>query len=103
METVILQPPEQHWVCPNCTLTQVTHLAEPHTRFHSCAGLKGLTAPMIPEGVNCKVEANEREDYLGTDLPQYDGDGVPMMSVTTTRDDGTDCTVLAPTVRARFG
>lgn len=69
--------------------------------MHACRGLKGLTAPMVPAGVNCKVEALEREDYEGNDLAQYDGDGKAIMSVVTTRDDGQDCAVLAPTATAR--
>lgn len=92
--------PETRWVCPNCTLTAVTQQAEPHTRFHACTGMKGIAAPMVPVGVTCKVEAHEREDYVGDDDVQTDGDGRPIMSVVTTRDDGTDCVVFPPTVRA---
>lgn len=89
---------EQHWTCPNCLLTEVTHEARPHTRYHACRGLRGLTAPMIPEGVKCKVEAMERQDYIGPEMVQKDGEGRPIMSIVTTRDDGsTDCAVLAPT------
>jgi len=87
--------PESHWVCPNCDLTQITHEAEPHTRFHACPGLRGLTAPMIKEDVRCKVEAVEREDYTRGDAVQTDDEGRPIMSVITTREDGQDCTVLA--------
>lgn len=99
---MVLLQPTQHWVCPNCDLTDITHEARPHSRMHSCRGLKGLTAPMVPEGTACKVEAREREDYVGSDLPQYDGDGRPIMSVVTTRDDGQDCTVLASTATGGF-
>lgn len=88
--------PEQRWVCPNCTAADVTHESAPHTRFHSCRGLKGLTAPMIPDGVRCKVEAVDREDYVGREDVQTDGEGRPVMAVRTTRDDGTDVAVLAP-------
>ena len=93
---MVLQPPEQHWECPNCDLTDVTHESQPHTRFHACRGLLGLTAPMVPAGTRCKVEAVERGDYVGRELVQYDGEGRPVMAVVTTRDDGTDCAVLAP-------
>jgi len=96
---MILQP-EQRWTCPNCTHTDVTHEANPHTRFHACAGVKGLTAPMVPAGTKCKVEAREREDYIAGELVQTDGDGRPVMSLITTRDDGQDCTVFAPTATA---
>jgi hypothetical protein len=95
----ILQP-EQHWVCPNCTFTDVTHEADPHTRFHTCGGLKGLTAPMLQEGTAGHVFAVEREDYVGRELVTYDGDDRPIMSVITTRDDGQDCAVMAPCARA---
>src|ERR1700759_3319982 len=98
MNVPLLSAPEHHWVCPNCTLTDVTYETQPHTRFHDCPGLKMLSAPFVEEHVKAKVEARPREDYVGTDLPQYDGDGVPIMSVVTTREDGEDCAVLAPTV-----
>lgn len=81
---------EQHWECPNCQLKQVTHESEPHTRYHACRGLKGLTAPMVPEGSDCKVEAKVREDYIGKDTPTLDGEGNPIMSVETTRADGSN-------------
>jgi hypothetical protein len=88
---------ERRWECPNCELTDVTHEAIPHTRFHNCPGLAGLTAPMVPAGTRCKVEAVERGDYVRDQLVQTDGDGRPVMSVVTTRDDGTDAAVFAPT------
>jgi hypothetical protein len=92
----LLLRPEQQWECPNCDLRQVTHEAQPHSRFHACRGLRGLTAPMVPAGTACKVEAVERGDWVGSEHPQTDGDGRPVMSVVTTRDDGQDCAVLAP-------
>ncbi len=101
--TVLLDVPEQRWVCPNCSFTDVTHLSGVLTHMHPCAGLKGLSAPMVEEGTNAKVEAVEREDYVGKDSPQYDGDGVPIMAVVTTRDDGQDCAVLASTIQMRIG
>lgn len=87
---------EHRWVCPNCNLTDVTHEARPHTRFHTCRGLKGLTAPMVPVGTRCKVEAVEREDYIGREMVQVDGEGRPIMRVETTREEGNDVAVLAP-------
>ncbi len=56
---------------------------------------------MVPEGTNCKMEAHERDDYIGDEVVQTDGDGRPIMNVTTTRDDGIDCTVYAGTAVAR--
>lgn len=93
---------EQHWECPNCELKQVTHESEPHTRFHNCRGLKGLTAPMTPEGTRCKVEAVGREDYVGKENVQYDGEGKPVMAIATTRDEGNDVAVLAPCAGAEM-
>lgn len=90
----------QLWRCPNCRLEDVTTEARPHTRFHRCLALHGLTAPMLPAGTKCKVEAREREDYIGDDRVRLDNRGRPIMSVVTTRDDGQDCIVFAPTARA---
>lgn len=102
---LLLRPPERRWECPNCEHTDRTFEAEPHSRFHFCRGLRGLTAPMVPAGTRCKVEAHERGDYVGDELVQVDGAGRPVMSVVTTRDDGTDCAVFAPcaTASLRFG
>jgi hypothetical protein len=96
MLAVPLLTPEQHWSCPNCPQTSVTHEQAPHTRFHACHGLAGLTAPMVPDGTRCKIEAVERQDYIAGDLVQLDGNGRPVMSVVTTRSDGQDCAVFAP-------
>lgn len=93
---------ETKWECPNCTTTAVTRRADIHTEFHDCPGMKGLTAPMVPKGTRCKVEAHEREDFIGDELVRLDGDGRPIMNLITTRDDGQDCTVFAPTATA-FG
>ena len=92
---------EQRWECPNCTATDVTHEAQPHTRFHACAGLRGLTAPMVRAGTSCKVEAVERKDYVGRELVTVDGEGRPIMAVVTTRDDGQDAAVFAPCAQVR--
>lgn len=88
---------EHRWECPNCTHTDVTNEALPHSRFHPCRGLRGLTAPMIPAGTKAKIEAHDRDDYVNGEHVQTDVDGRPIMSVTTTRDDGEDCLVFAPT------
>lgn len=97
MRIPLLAVPEKRWSCPNCDFTDVTRQTGPHTRFHACAGLKGLTAPMVPAGQRCKVVAHEREDYVGGEDVQVDADGTPIMNVTVTRDDGTDVAVYAPT------
>lgn len=96
MPTIPILQPEQRWECPNCTSTEVTHESQPHSRFHACRGLKGLTAPMVPAGTKCKVEALVREDYVGREDITYDGDNRPVMAVQTTREDGNDVAVFAP-------
>jgi len=55
---------------------------------------------MVQAGVKAKVEAFVREDYIGRDIVALDDSGRPIMSVVTTRDDGTDCAVFAPTATA---
>lgn len=82
--------PEQHWVCPNCAQTDVTHEAKPHSRMHTCRGLGGLTAPMVPAGADVKVEAAVREDFVGDAVVTYDGEGRPVQAVVTTRADGSN-------------
>ena len=99
--TLILDP-TRHWYCPNCPAEETTHEAAPHTRFHTCPGLRGLTAPMLPVGTKAKVEVVEREDYVGTERVQLDPErGRPVMAVVTTRDDGQDVAVFASTATAR--
>ena len=93
---VPLLRPEHRWACPNCDETSVTHESSPHTRFHACRGLRGITAPMVPDGTKAKVVAHERQDYIGGEDVQYDGERRPIMSVVTTRDEGQDCAVFAP-------
>ena len=67
-----------------------------HTEFHHCRGLAGLWAPMVPAGTRAEHRVNEREDYIGRDLPQTH-QGRPLLSLTTVREDGQDCTIYAPT------
>lgn len=96
---VLLSPPEHRWECPRCDLTEVTRESRAHTRFHPCRGMAGLTAPMVPAGTCCKMEARLREDYLGGEAVTVDGEGRPVMAVEVTRDDGTDVAVFAPMAR----
>jgi hypothetical protein len=55
---------------------------------------------MVPAGTKCKVEAIEREDFVGDETVTTDGEGRPVMSVVTTRDHGQDCVVFAPCATA---
>lgn len=93
----------KHWVCPNCPAEDVTREAQPHTRYHSCPGLHNISAPMIPKGVGASVTAVVREDYIGSENPLIDGKGRPIMAVVTTRDDGQDVAVMAPTAKGKAG
>jgi hypothetical protein len=85
------------WECPNCDVTDVTRGPVPN-RFHTCAGLHMLTAPLVP-GTSCKVEAEERADYLRGEVQAAGDDGRPSMAVRTTRDDGEDLAVNAGLAR----
>lgn len=93
---------ERRWECPNCDHTAVTRplgnvaVGQVTTEFHNCRGMAGLSTPMVPAGTKAKVEAREREDYINGEIVTLDGEGRPVMSVVTTRDDGQDCTVYAP-------
>jgi len=91
----------KHWLCPNCPAEAITYDAK--LPMHQCGGLVGLMTPLVLEGQRCKIEAIEREDYIGKELVQTDANGRPVMSVVTTRDDGQDCTVYAPTATAQEG
>lgn len=94
--------PVTRWACPNCKTTAITRDARPHTRFHSCPGLKGITAPLVEEGTKVKVSAMEREDYVGAEKAQVDETGRPIMAVRTDYQDGrNDLAVLAPVATGR--
>jgi hypothetical protein len=92
----------RRWECPNCDAQDVTREASPHTRFHYCPKL-GISAPMVPAGTRAKVEAFEREDYIRGEDVQFNDQGRPVMQVVTTRDDGNDVAVYAPTAHGRLG
>lgn len=106
MDIPILKP-EQRWECPNCDMTDVTHFTidqlQSRHRMHFCPGLKMLSAPYVPAGTRCKVEAVEREDYVGGETVTYDSENRPVMAIETTREDGNDVAVLAPCVNPMGG
>jgi hypothetical protein len=92
------------WECPNCTTTETTAPLPPgSSRFHTCPGLHGLTAPLVRAGTRCKVEAEERQDYLGTEIQARGADGRQYMAVRTTTDDHDDLLVFAGLAHARLG
>lgn len=95
-----------HWWCPACKLEQAVkgpklQPGQFSTRMHSCPKMGMLSVPMLPQGTKAKLEAKEREDYVGKDKIRKDANGRAIMSVVTTRDDGQDTTVYAPTAVAR--
>lgn len=58
---------------------------------------------MIRVGADCKVVANLREEYLGSEIQATGDDGRPYMSIYTIYADGrNDCVVNAPVARARI-
>lgn len=89
--------PVNRWYCPNCGKEDVTHEPRPHSRFHVCPRLRGLTAPLLPAGTKAKVELTEWQDYVGKEKVQLDPERHrPVQSVVTTRDEGQDVAVFAP-------
>jgi hypothetical protein len=98
----LLDKPDE-WYCPNCPVTDVTPpLPAGTSRYHPCPGLHGLNAPLIRAGLRVKVEAEERQDYLGGDVQAAGDDGRAYMAVRTTRDDGDDVTVFAGLAHAEL-
>jgi len=91
------------WYCPNCGLTDRTNEPRPHSRFHTCPKLGMLSAPMLPSTTKAKVEMNERQDYQGGEILTMDVNNRPVMSIVTTRDNGTDALVFAPLATVRGG
>lgn len=90
------------WRCPECSREHVTRETLPHTPMHQCPRLRGAWAPFVPAGTKAKLTVNTWEDYVGGELVQTDGEGRPIMSITTTRDEGQDCHIFAPTAQAVY-
>jgi hypothetical protein len=104
VEVPLLRVPFEDWYCPNCGLAERTEKLPPNgSRFHTCPALHMLTAPLVRANVSAKVEAVEREDYLGREVQATGDDGRPYMAVRTTRDDGDDLAVNAGLAQARLG
>ncbi len=91
----------REYYCPSCHMTEHAEVPLRGMRMHTCPKMGYLTTPLLPVGVKAKHERHEREDYIGHEKVRLDADGRPVMSITTTRDDGQDCTVFAPTATAR--
>lgn len=101
MSAVLIDREPRQWVCPHCPVAAVSRWDMPN-RFHQCPGLAGITAPMVPAGSGAHTRALVRQDYVGSEIVQYDWWGRPITAVVTDRPDGSnDVTVLAPTARMR--
>ena len=93
---------ERRWVCPNCTHTDVTHDLPPNsTRMHDCRGMRLMSMPMVADGVRCKVELTEREDYVAGDLVRTDAEGGVWMNSRVTMDETEHVFVYAATATVR--
>jgi len=94
----------QDWHCPNrCGVTERTRPLPPNaSRMHTCSRLHSLTAPLVRDGTDCKVVANERGDYLRDEEQRTGDDGRPYMSVETVYADGRNDAYVFPGV-ATFG
>lgn len=95
----VLLDPTRYWYCPECGLRFVTKLLQPHSPLHQCPEMaNGAWVPYIEKGIQARLRINRREDYQGSDILTLDGNGVPVMSVTTLRDEGEDCHAFAPCI-----
>lgn len=98
----LIEPPIRNWYCPNCGFTDTTKEARPHTRYHTCPKLRFLSAPLLQTTIKAKVELNEREDFVNGEQVFLDPERQrPVMNIITTRDEGTDAIVFAPTATLR--
>jgi hypothetical protein len=101
----LLRVPFEDWYCPNgCGVAErVPPLQPGASRFHTCARLHMLTAPLVRVGSDCVNEAVEREDYLNGDKQATGDDGKAYMAVVTKHSDGhTDRAVNAGLATARI-
>src|SRR3990167_9482575 len=98
---VPLLAPVSDWICPACGKTDQTREARPHSRFHICPKMRGLTTPMVRVGTAAKLVLNEREDYVNGEHVRLDpGRRRPGLAIDTVRNNGQDAVVFAPTATA---
>lgn len=89
------------WECPQCPAAART--VDDKIPMHRCRYGSGALTPLLRKGEHAKIEVVERQDYIGREKVFLDHNGRPIMSVVTTRDDGQDCAVFAPTAQAEQG
>lgn len=93
----LLPPPTKDWYCPACGLTDRTQQHGYHVRYHTCPKTRMLSIAMLPKGTAGKIVVHEREEYVGSEIVQYDPErGRPIVSAETIRDNGNDLIVFAP-------
>ena len=92
----------QEWECPakHCTRRARTLKPGASAPSHQCPQMRGLVVPFVRKGTRAEMRAVERQDYIGADLVQTDGNGRPVMAVETVRDEGRDVAVYAPVAQA---
>lgn len=94
------------YYCPQCGKEDITtDPPNPRShRTHVCPKLRFLSVPLVRKGTAAKIEVLERQDYVGKDLVAVDPERHrPVQAVVTTRDDGQDTAVYAPTATASKG
>ena len=102
--TAVLLESWVDWSCPNCSVTDRTRPLPPgQSRYHTCPGLHSLNAPLVRAGTRCKVTAEERQDYIGSEIQARGDDGRQYMAVRTTCDDHDDLLVFAGVAQLRAG
>lgn len=94
----ILLDNTENWECPSCNRQHVTRNAGTQVPLHQCPSHALAWVPFVPAGVKAHLRINEREDYIGTDIPTTDGEGRIIQSVTTEREEGEDVHIFAPTI-----
>lgn len=101
---MILLDPSRRWQCPSCDRQLKTEQPVSTIPLHPCKENKGLLVPFVEvHGVELRKHSSrhvvlEREDFVGSELVQTDGEGRPVMAVVTERADGSnDTQVYAPT------
>lgn len=97
----VMLDPTRYWYCPECPIQHVTKILQPCSPLHFCTSstMRGAMTPLVERGVKARLRINRREDYQGTDILTTDGEGRPVMSITTQRDDGEDCHAFAPCIQ----
>lgn len=94
---VLLNQGYHEWYCPNCGVSERTAPLPPNSwRYHTCAKLHNLTAPLVRAGDDAKVTAVERQDYLRDEIQTTGDDGKPYMAVRTDYADGHNDLVVHP-------